>query len=182
MPSNGGPVVAVCNPPLQSPLCCGGGCGDRSLDRDLQMCRQSIAKWGEYRGANQLSVRALIDSIESATKQKLSSSHSSSNSSISSINNSPPLIANPFILERDNNYSQRIVPSISCDVKDSIESVDNSVKNSVNNSVDKSAFVRRQSPTSKQKGGLSTNKLDPNRRSSYGYGSQQLYNFTNKFN
>ncbi len=146
LPSSGQSLVTLSNPssPLRS---------DLSLDRDLKNCRRSIAKWSESRGANQLSVRALIESIESAQqKQKLCSSHSSSNSSLNSLNASSP----EFILKRENS-SSRVGPSIGCDVKDGIDCVHNSV------------CVTPLSPTSKQIEGILTNKIDSLRRNSYWY-------------
>jgi hypothetical protein len=77
-----------------------------------------LAKWGDRHDANQLSVRRLIESIETGTtRQKPSPSRSLSNTSINRLINSSLPLMTEFIIKRQNK-SSRFMLSISCDVKD----------------------------------------------------------------
>ncbi|XP_013786548.1 cytospin-A-like [Limulus polyphemus] len=73
-----------------------------SVERDLAVTRRQLgsAKWQDYRNGPQLSVRTLIESIESATKQAKGpgSSRSSSTSSLNSIASDSRLPANSLII------------------------------------------------------------------------------------
>lgn len=73
-----------------------------SVERDLAVTRRQLGstKWQDYRNGPQLSVRSLIESIESATKQAKGpgSSRSSSTSSLNSIASDSRLPVNSLII------------------------------------------------------------------------------------
>ncbi|XP_023220441.1 cytospin-A-like [Centruroides sculpturatus] len=89
----------IINPPDVSVL--------TSVEKDLVSTRRQLnsTKWGEHRGATQMSVKSLIESIENATKHAKgpSSSHSSSTSSVGSTSSETRTTTNSILLGSGSN-------------------------------------------------------------------------------